>query len=150
MKSIQKKYYKIILLVVCVLFFIGAITTAVLYFVHRPYMAVYLATGDVYFGRTSLFPRVVIHNPWFLQRAEDGTLSLESFSNAIWMPQGGMKINRDQIVFMSRLSSASSVIAVIEGRATSQQQIPQQQIPQEGVLQQQLPQEGILPGTIEN
>jgi len=150
MKSIQKKYYKIILLVVCVLFFIGAITTAVLYFVHRPYMAVYLATGDVYFGRTSLFPRVVIHNPWFLQRAEDGTLSLESFSNAIWMPQGGMKINRDQIVFMSRLSSASSVIAVIEGRATPQQQIPQQQIPQEGVLQQQLPQEGILPGTIEN
>ena len=132
------------------MFFIGAITTAVLYFVHRPYMAVYLATGDVYFGRTSLFPRVVIHNPWFLQRAEDGSLSLENFSDAIWMPQGGMKINRDQIVFMSRLSSASSVIAVIEGRATSQQQIPQQQIPQEGVLQQQLPQEGILPGTIEN
>ncbi len=138
MKSIKKNFYKLIALIVLAIILLGAIITTALYFLHRPYMAVFLTTGDIYFGRTSLFPRVVIERPWFLRRAEDGSLSLENFSDAIWMPSGGMKINREKIVFMSRLSSESPVIAAIEGRALPQQQIPQQ-----------TQQEVILPDTVE-
>ncbi len=128
MKSI-KKNYKLIAIIVLAAILLGAALTAILYFVHRPYMAVFLTTGDIYFGRTSLFPRVTIERPWFLRRAEDGSLSLENFSDAIWAPEGGIQINRDKIVFMSRLSNASPVVAAIEGRPMPQQQMPQGEAP---------------------
>lgn len=88
---------------------------------YKPYMAVYLTTGDIYFGKTSVFPRVKIQEPWFLQRNEEGGLSLEKFSDAIWAPENGMKISKGQIVFMSKLSESSPIIAAIEGRGVSQQ-----------------------------
>ena len=113
---------------------IGIIAGVIFSLVHRPYMAVYLATGDIYFGRVSFFPRVTIQDPWFFRRAEDGSVSLERFSDAVWMPEDMIKINRDQIVFMARISENSQIIAMMEGRVTPQQQ-QQQQPPQQ--LQQQ-------------
>lgn len=126
-----KKSSKAIL--ITVLSVVGALIVAGIVFslCYRPYMAVYLTTGDIYFGKTSVFPCVKIQDPWFLQRADDGSLSHEKFSDAVWAPEGGMKISRSQIVFMSRLSGASPVIAAIEGRSVPQQQAPQQQLPEE-------------------
>jgi len=117
----QKKSPKIILIIILSAVALGIIGCAAFSLFYRPYMAVYLITGDIYFGKASLFPCVKIQDPWFLQRAEDGGLSLEKFSDAVWAPKGGMKINRDQIVFMSRISDASPVVAAIEGRSVPQQ-----------------------------
>jgi len=133
----KNKSFKIILIVLVSIIVLGVIAGAIFSFVHRPYMAVYLATGDIYFGRTSLFPRVTIQDPWFFRRAEDGSVSLERFSDAVWMPEDVIKINRDQIVFMARISENSQIIAMMEGRIDPRQQ--QQQPPQQ--LQQQLPQQ---------
>jgi len=108
---------------------IGIIAGVIFSLVHRPYMAVYLATGDIYFGRVSFFPRVTIQDPWFFRRAEDGSVSLERFSDAVWMPEDVIKINRDQIVFMAKISENSQIIAMMEGRIDPRQQ--QQQPPQQ-------------------
>ncbi len=132
----KNKSFKIILIVLASIMVIGIITGVIFSLVHRPYMAVYLATGDIYFGRVSSFPRVTIQDPWFFRRAEDGSVSLERFSDAVWMPEDVIKINRDQIVFMARISENSQIIAMMEGRIDPRQQ--QQQPPQQ--LQQQPPQ----------
>jgi len=135
----KNKSLKIILIVLASLVVIGIIAGAIFSFVHRPYMAVYLATGDIYFGRVSSFPQVTIQDPWFFRRAEDGSVSLERFSDAVWMPEDVIKINRDQIVFMARISENSQIIAMMEGRIDPQQQQPQQ--PQQQQQQQQPPQQ---------
>ncbi len=122
-----KKSSKAIL--ITVLSVVGALIVAGVVFslCYKPYMAVYLTTGDIYFGKTSVFPCVKIQDPWFLQRGDDGSLSLEKFSDAVWAPKGGMKVSRDQIVFTSKLSELSPVVAAIEGRGVPQQQIEEPQ-----------------------
>jgi hypothetical protein len=121
MKPMQKKSPKTVLIIALSIAGLGVIGCAAFSLFYRPYTAVYLTTGDIYFGKTNLFPCVKIQDPWFLQRAEDGGLSLEKFSDAVWAPKGGMKISRDQIVFISRLSDMSPVIAAIEGKSVPQQ-----------------------------
>ena len=137
---------KIAFIVLVSLVVIGIIAGVIFSLFHRPYMAVYLATGDIYFGRVSSFPHVTIQDPWFFRRAEDGSVSLERFSDAVWMPEDVIKINRDQIVFMARISENSQIIAMMEGRTDprqQEQQLPQQlqQLPQ----QPQLQEEAIVP-----
>ena len=38
-----------------------------------PYSAVYLSTGDVYFGKLDWSPSPHIEDPWFLQRSTDAS-----------------------------------------------------------------------------
>ncbi len=129
----KNKSLKTIFVVLVSLVVLGIVVGAIFSFIRRPYMAVYLVTGDIYFGRVSSFPRVTIRDPWFFRRAEDGSVSLERFSDAVWMPEDVIKINRDQIVFMARISENSQIIAMMEGRVNPQQQQQQQQ-PQGGAI----------------
>lgn len=115
-KKISKNKLIIGLLIVAIIFIISI----AVHLFYRPYMAVHLITGDIYFGRTTTFPNVQISDPWFLQRAEDGNFGLTRFSDAVWAPQGRMKINRDKIVFMSKIAPNSPVIATMEGRNVQQ------------------------------
>jgi hypothetical protein len=124
-----KKPSKVLLIASLSLVGLMIIAGVVVSIFYKPYMAVYLTTGDVYFGKTSVFPCVRIQDPWFLQRTEDGGVTLERFADAAWMPKGKMRVNKDQIVFMSRLSELSSIVAAIEGRNVPQQQATQQQLP---------------------
>ena len=133
-KKMKNKSLKIVFIVLVSLVVLGIVVGAIFSFVRRPYMAVYLATGDIYFGRVSVFPRVTIQDPWFFRRAEDGSVSLERFSDAVWMPEDVIKINRDQIVFMARISENSQVIAMMEGRVSPQQQQQLQPQPQGGAI----------------
>ena len=68
----KNQFLKTAFIVLVSLVVIGIIAGVIFSFIHRPYMAVYLATGDIYFGRVSSFPHVTIQDPWFFRRAEDG------------------------------------------------------------------------------
>jgi hypothetical protein len=116
-----KKSSKVFLIVSLSIVGLVILAGAAVSIFYKPYMAVYLVTGDMYFGKTNVFPCVKIQDPWFLQRAEDGSLTLEKFTDAIWAPENGMKINRKHIIFISKLSESSPIIAAIEERGTSQQ-----------------------------
>ncbi|MFA4999129.1 MAG: hypothetical protein WC519_00040 [Parcubacteria group bacterium] len=125
----KKKSSKVILIVVLSLAALGIIAGILVSFCYKPYMAVYLTTGNIYFGKTSLFPCVKMQDPWFFQSTEDGGLSFQRFSDAVWAPKTGMKINRNQIVFMSKLSETSPIIATMEGKGVPQQQFQQTGVP---------------------
>jgi len=135
---------KIVFIVLASFIVFGVIVGIIFSLIHRPYMAVYLVTGDIYFGRTSFFPCVRIQDPWFFRRAEDGSVNLERFSDAVWMPEDVIKVNRDQIVFMTRISENSQIIAMMEGRIDPRQQQLQQSSPQQ-LQQPQLQEEIIVP-----
>lgn len=83
---------------------------------YRPYTAVYLTTGDVYYGRLSTFPSLKLYDPWFIQRAQDGNFSLLKFSDAFWKPIGAMNISSDKVVFTSRLQESSPIVEAMEGK----------------------------------
>ena len=77
------------------------------------YSAVYLTTGDVYFGKLSWFPHPHMTNVWLLQRGVDAQnqpqLGASPFKNAVWGPMDEVTFSEKQIVFWTRLRSDSQV-----------------------------------------
>jgi len=78
-----------------------------------PYSAVYLSTGDVYFGILGWSPSPHIEDPWFLQRSTDATgqttVGAYPFAQVTWGPSNAVYFNAQDIVFWTRLSSTSTV-----------------------------------------
>ncbi|PIR44195.1 hypothetical protein COV23_01175 [Candidatus Wolfebacteria bacterium CG10_big_fil_rev_8_21_14_0_10_31_9] len=91
------------------------------------YYAVYLSTGDIYFGQISNFPRFKLNDVWLLQKDANNTQSpynLVKFNKAFWGPSDEMSINREDIIWMSELSKESPVLQAIKNpqSATPSQQ----------------------------
>jgi hypothetical protein len=134
------KSLAIILIIVIVAFFIGV---GILVGKHldnnsmvensaslSPYSAVYLSTGDVYFGILDWSPSPHIENPWFLQRSTNAqgqaTIGVYPFSQVAWGPSDSIYFNSQGIVFWTRLASTSSVVQAMSN-------------PGAGVIQEDLP-----------
>lgn len=87
-----------------------------------PYSAVYLRTGDIYFGELSWFPRLKLKNPWFLQRTVDAEnqsqVGVAPLADAFWRPVAEINLNQDEIVFWTRLRSDSPVVPLLKGNDT--------------------------------
>jgi len=75
--------------------------------------AVYLDTGDLYFGRLSSFPSLVLSNAWYVQHTPQGDLSVNDFSKASWKPQGTIRINSRHVVWTARIASDSPLISAM-------------------------------------
>ena len=115
----KDKFFKIALIVAIILL----MTLVYLSFIDKtktiknPYYAVYLRTGDMYFGKISRFPKFVLSDVWFLQTStqEDQTgFNLAKFSNAIFGPQDKMEINKENVVWISKLRDESEVVKYIQ------------------------------------
>ena len=93
------------------------------------YSAVYLKTGDIYFGELSWFPRLKLKNPWFLQRVNDSNnqpqVSVAPLADAFWKPVDEIYLNKDEIVFTTKLRGDSPVIPLLSGQSSNQVQTPQ-------------------------
>lgn len=78
-----------------------------------PYSAVYLSTGDVYFGILDWSPSPHMEDAWFLERttnsAGQSAVGAYPLSQVSWGPAGAVYFNAQDIVFWTRLSSTSSV-----------------------------------------
>lgn len=78
-----------------------------------PYSAVYLSTGDVYFGVLDWSPSPHIEDAWFLQHSTNAqgqpTIGVYPFNRVAWGPAGSVYFNSEQIIFWTRLGSTSSV-----------------------------------------
>ena len=86
--------------------------------IKNPYYAVYLQTGDMYFGKLSRFPKLSLTDVWFLQRNiqdEQGGFELIKFSNAMFGPIDKIEINKENIVWISKLRDDSQVVKFIQG-----------------------------------
>ena len=91
-----------------------------------PYSAVYLTTGDVYFGKLSWFPSPHMTDVWFLQHstAADGQtqFGVAPFTSLFWTPVDAISFNEKQIVFTTRLKNGSQLVQAIENPQSVQQQ----------------------------
>lgn len=128
----MSKVNKILLVVVIILLIALA---GVLYWQKggfgKPYYAVYLNTGDIYFGKISKFPRFHLNDVYFLQRNasdQQNPLSLAKFSNAFWGPEDEIYINDEMIVWKAELSENSQLVNYFKN-PQSQNQQPTGQLP---------------------
>ncbi|RMD59711.1 hypothetical protein D6833_11045 [Candidatus Parcubacteria bacterium] len=82
-----------------------------------PYAAVYLSTGDLYFGKLSWFPRMKLSHVWLLQRGvgKDGKSNVQvvPFRGSLWAPQDVLYLNPKRVVFWTKLRSDSPVAQAI-------------------------------------
>lgn len=71
------------------------------------YSAVYLRTGDLYFGRLMNFPSFGLKDVYTLQinqQDSQNPVSIQKFANIFWGPQDFLKINRSEVVWMTKLN----------------------------------------------
>ncbi|MFA5755287.1 MAG: hypothetical protein WC909_02945 [Candidatus Paceibacterota bacterium] len=85
--------------------------------IKNPYYAVYLRTGDLYFGKISRFPKFTISDIWYLQPSikEEGDIDLLKYSNTIFGPSDKMEINKENIISITKLRDDSQVVNYIQG-----------------------------------
>jgi hypothetical protein len=92
-----------------------------------PYSAVYLSTGDIYFGKLSWFPSPHMTNVWLITRGQDSSgqtqTSLVPFKSVLWGPMDEISFNSQDIVFSTRLKNSSQIVSAMENpsSATGQQ-----------------------------
>lgn len=77
------------------------------------YAAVYLSTGDVYFGKLSRFPKMALTNVWFLAKSENG-FSVNQLTKAVWGPEDKIVFNRDNVVWVAALDKESQLLEALE------------------------------------
>lgn len=95
------------------------------------YSAIYLSSGEIYFGEIHRFPKLYLSNPWLLERTpptEDNKLgiSIIPFKNAFWGPIDKIYLNPDQIIFTTKLRNDSQVKGLITGEASIEPSPPSQ------------------------
>lgn len=80
------------------------------------YAAVYLKTGDLYFGKLVQFPNYGLKKVYLIQATgnQQNPLSLQKFSNVFWGPQDYLKINREEVVWTAKLRSDSQLVEVFK------------------------------------
>lgn len=139
------KTNKILLIIVIVLLVVLTGFVIVREFVGKPtYTAVYLKTGDLYFGKLVRFPYFGLKQPYLLQvnqTNQQNPLSVQRFKNVFWGPSDILKINRSEVVWYTTLRDDSDLAKVFTENpdllpAAQPQQAPVQQQP---TTQQQAP-----------
>ncbi|EKD23783.1 MAG: hypothetical protein ACD_81C00184G0006 [uncultured bacterium] len=97
------------------------------------YSAVYLNTGDIYFGKLSRFPRMTLRDVWFMEKGGDAQqgFGLAKFENAFWGPEDKLVINDENIIWTTELRADSEVVLAIKNpriaTPTQQAVVDQQQ-----------------------
>jgi len=73
--------------------------------------------GNIYFGERSLFNPYKIYSPVFVNVNQDGNLSLQKFSDAVWGPKDFIYFNPQKIVFWTYLKDDSQLIDFIKNKS---------------------------------
>lgn len=120
--------------IILVLVVLGGAAVWVLPMISPSYYAVYLDTGDLYFGKLSRFPRMTLTDVWYLQRdGQNQSLALSQFSKVVWGPENKMTLDDDKVVWVAKVSKDSQILPMLKGdrpaAAQQQGQLPAQQQP---------------------
>jgi len=88
-----------------------------------PYSAVYLSTGDIYFGKLSWFPSPHMTDVWFIQRSQDQSgqpqVGVASMQSVFWGPVDEINFNSKDIVFWTRLKNSSQLVQALSNPASA-------------------------------
>jgi hypothetical protein len=89
------------------------------------YQVVTLDTGEVYFGKLSLFPSPKMTNVWIPQQSgttKKPKLQIVPLQSLYFSPDKTLRLNENKILWWSDLSEDSEVVKIITGKAQSQGQ----------------------------
>jgi len=85
--------------------------------IENPYYAVFLRSGDMYFGKLSRFPKLTLSDVWYLQvntqENQQTGFNLAKFTNMVFGPKDKMEINKENVVWISKLRDDSQVVSFI-------------------------------------
>lgn len=91
-----------------------------------PYSVVYLADGEIYFGKLSWFPKTHLSDPWTLQRSMDKNnnvqTSIVEVNKSAWSPVDELYLNEKSIMAWSSLRSDGNMAKLLDNPASFQQQ----------------------------
>lgn len=96
------------------------------------FSAVYLTTGDLYFGKMVRFPSFGMKQVYTLQvnaQNQENPLSVQKFSNVFWGPGDFLKINREQVVWTTPLNDLGQMSQLLTNNPDllpTQSQVPAQ------------------------
>ena len=82
------------------------------------YYAVYLETGEIYFGKFKAFPIPSLSDVWILQGDSENRLALNPLSASVWQPKT-LKLNPFKIVFLAKVADDSPVARTLRKGATA-------------------------------
>ncbi len=107
---------KFIVLFVVTLVLLGAMTLLMgQSFQGQSFYAVYLRTGDIYFGKLSHLP-FGLRQVYTLQvnaQNPQTPINIQRFTNVFWGPEDFLKINREEVVWMAKLNSQGQLAQLI-------------------------------------
>lgn len=116
MASSSNRLNKILVVIVIVL--LVALIGVIVYknFFGQSFAAVYLKTGDLYFGKITEFPNFGLKNVYLIQPTgnEQNPLSIQKFANVFWGPQDYININRNEVVWTAKLSKTSQLLQLMK------------------------------------
>lgn len=129
---------QLIIRVIAVLIVLGSVSIAALTiskpdyfknFFNKPYSVVYLATGEIYVGKLSTFPRMELDDVYLIQNVRDpndqtkSSFQLVPLKSALWAPVK-LYLNRDQVVFSGPVSETSQVAQTLKNAVSGNNQNP--------------------------
>ncbi len=127
---VMSKINKVLLAVVIILILVvAALVVWQVGFKSAAYSAVFLRSGDLYFGELMRFPSFGLKNVYTLSvnpQDAQNPISIQRFKNVFWGPQDWLKINRDEVVWITKLDPAGQLAQLIK---TNPDLLPQQQLP---------------------
>jgi len=82
----------------------------------KSYYAVYLRTGEIYFGQVTYFPRMAVVDPLILQLTgdESNPFSISRFKDSFWGPEEKIYLNGDNVVWKAKVSEDSNLMKALE------------------------------------
>lgn len=81
----------------------------------KSYSVVYLSNGEVYVGRLSTFPKLVLRNPYVLQSVANPddpaqkSIQLAPLKEAFWSPDDRIYLNREHIIYTASIRKDSKI-----------------------------------------
>lgn len=87
------------------------------FFGGRSYYAVYLESGDIYFGKLHRFPTLRLTDVYLLVQGKDDTganaFALQRFEDAVWGPNDYIRLNHDNVLWITRLKDKGGAMRAI-------------------------------------
>ncbi len=83
----------------------------------RPAYAVYLKTGELYFGYLNRFlSQYTLTNVYLLQRDSNGGYNLQKFEQAVYQPEDKIILNKENIIWIAKIADNSPLIPILQGK----------------------------------
>lgn len=106
----------LIIVVVVLVVVVGGLVAWKQFAGDAPLYAVYLRTGDLYFGQLTRFPSFGLKHVYLLQVNQENTtnpLSIQRFADVFWGPEDKVTLNREDVVWYTKLRSDSELVNLI-------------------------------------